>query len=39
VSCSPDGKRIVSWVQEPKIAGDLWVLALDGDKKAGTTGL
>jgi Tol biopolymer transport system component len=30
---SPDGKRIVFWVQDPKTAGDIWVLTLD-DKKA-----
>ncbi len=33
MSWSPDGKRIVFWVQDPKTAGDLWVLPLDGDKK------
>jgi Tol biopolymer transport system component len=32
-SWSPDGKRIVFWRQDPKTAGDLWVLPLDGDKK------
>jgi Tol biopolymer transport system component len=30
---SRDGKRIVFWVQDPKTAGDIWVLTLD-DKKA-----
>ena len=30
---SRDGKRIVFWVQDPKKAGDIWVLTLD-DKKA-----
>jgi Tol biopolymer transport system component len=36
MSWSPDGKRIVFWVQDPKNSGDLWVLTLDekGDKKA-----
>jgi eukaryotic-like serine/threonine-protein kinase len=33
MSWSPDGKRIVFWVQDPKTAGDIWVLTLD-DKKA-----
>jgi eukaryotic-like serine/threonine-protein kinase len=33
MSWSPDGKRLVFWVQDPKNAGDLWVLPLDGDKK------
>jgi Tol biopolymer transport system component len=32
-SWSPDGKRILFWVQDPKTAGDLWVLPLEGDKK------
>jgi Tol biopolymer transport system component len=32
-SWSPDGKRLVFWVQDPKSAGDIWVLTLD-DKKA-----
>ena len=33
MSWSPDGKRIVFWVQDPKTAGDVWVLTVD-DKKA-----
>jgi Tol biopolymer transport system component len=33
MSWSPDGKRLVYWVQDPKTAGDLWVLPMDGDKK------
>jgi dipeptidyl aminopeptidase/acylaminoacyl peptidase len=33
MSWSPDGKRIVFWVQDPKNGGDLWVLILE-DKKA-----
>jgi len=33
MSWSPDGKRIVFWVQDPKNKGDLWVLTLE-DKKA-----
>jgi Tol biopolymer transport system component/predicted Ser/Thr protein kinase len=33
-SWSPDSKRIVFWVQDPKTSGDLWVLPLEGDKKA-----
>ena len=33
MSWSPDGKRIVFWVQDPKTGGDLWVLTLE-DKKA-----
>jgi len=33
MSWSPDGKRIVFWVQDPKASGDLWVLTIDGDKK------
>jgi Tol biopolymer transport system component/tRNA A-37 threonylcarbamoyl transferase component Bud32 len=32
-SWSPDGKRLVFWVQDPKTAGDIWVLTVD-DKKA-----
>jgi Tol biopolymer transport system component len=32
MSWSPDGKRIVFWVQDPKTAGDIWVLTVD-DKK------
>src|SRR5262249_46436738 len=31
---APDGKRIVFWVQDPKTGGDLWMLSLDGEKKA-----
>jgi len=33
MSWSPDAKRIVFWVQDPKTTGDLWVLPLEGDKK------
>jgi Tol biopolymer transport system component len=33
MSWSPDGKRLVYWVQDPKTAGDLWVLPMEGDKK------
>src|SRR5215831_16906046 len=32
-SWSPDGKRLVFWVQDPKTAGDIWVLTVE-DKKA-----
>jgi len=32
-SWSPDGKRLVFWVQDIKTAGDIWVLTLE-DKKA-----
>jgi Tol biopolymer transport system component len=33
MSWSPDGKRLVYWVQNPKTLGDLWILPFDGDKK------
>jgi Tol biopolymer transport system component len=33
MSWSLDGKRIVFWVQDPKTAGDIWVLTVE-DKKA-----
>jgi Tol biopolymer transport system component len=33
MSWSPDGKRIVFWVEDPKTGSDLWVLTLE-DKKA-----
>jgi dipeptidyl aminopeptidase/acylaminoacyl peptidase len=33
MSWSPDGKRIVFWVEDPKTGSDLWVLTVD-DKKA-----
>ena len=28
------GKNIVFWMQDPKTAGDIWVLSLEGEKKA-----
>jgi eukaryotic-like serine/threonine-protein kinase len=34
MSWSPDGKRIVFWVHDPKTSGDIWVLTLDGERKA-----
>ena len=33
MSWSPDGKRLVFWVHDPKTLGDLWILPFDGDKK------
>src|SRR5215469_1597537 len=33
MSWSPDGKYIVFWAEDPKTAGDLWLLAVD-EKKA-----
>jgi eukaryotic-like serine/threonine-protein kinase len=30
MSWSPDGKRLVFWVQDPQTGGDLWMLELDG---------
>ena len=30
---SPDKKHLVYWVLDPKTAGDLWVLPMEGDKK------
>ena len=33
MSVSPDGKRLVYWVQDPKTLGDIWILPLEGDKK------
>ncbi len=33
MSWSPDGNRLVYWVQDPKTAGDIWILPFDGDKK------
>lgn len=32
-SWSPDERHLVYWVQDPKNAGDLWMLPMDGDKK------
>lgn len=34
MSWSPDGMHLVYWVQNSKTAGDLWVLAMDGEKKS-----
>ena len=34
MSWSPDGKRLVFWVHDPKTLGDIWILPMDGgDKK------
>jgi Tol biopolymer transport system component len=33
MSWSRDGKHLVFWVQDPKTAGDIWVLPMDGEKK------
>jgi serine/threonine protein kinase/Tol biopolymer transport system component len=33
VSWSPDGKRLVFWVHDPKTLGDIWILPMEGDKK------
>jgi len=33
MSWSPDGKRIVFWMQDPKNAGDIWMLPMEGDRK------
>ncbi len=30
MSWSPDGKRLVYWVHDPKGAGDIWILPMDG---------
>lgn len=30
MSWSPDGKRLVYWVLDPKGAGDIWILPMDG---------
>ena len=32
MSWSPDGKRLVFWVQDAKTAGDLWVLSVDREE-------
>jgi eukaryotic-like serine/threonine-protein kinase len=34
MSWSPDGKRLVFWVKDAKTGGDIWVLSLEGEKKA-----
>ena len=34
MSWSPDGKRLVYWVQDPKTAGDLWVLPMERRQEA-----
>jgi Tol biopolymer transport system component len=34
MSWSPDGKNIVFSVQDSQTTGDLWILSLDGEKKA-----
>ncbi|HEX5106914.1 MAG TPA: protein kinase [Vicinamibacterales bacterium] len=34
MSWSTDGKQVVFWVQDPKTAGDIWVLTVDGKKPA-----
>ncbi|HET9385673.1 MAG TPA: hypothetical protein VFO67_11035, partial [Gemmatimonadales bacterium] len=36
MSWSPDGKRLVFWVQDPKTAGDVWVLTLDDNPSTGS---
>lgn len=30
MSWSPDGKRLVYWVLDPKTAGDIWILPMEG---------
>ena len=30
MSWSPDGKRLVYWVHDPKTAGDIWILPMEG---------
>jgi Tol biopolymer transport system component len=33
MSWAPDNKRLVYWQQDPKTAGDIWILPLEGEKK------
>jgi len=33
MSWSPDGKRLVFWMHDPKTLGDVWILPMEGDKK------
>jgi len=34
MSWSPDGKRIAFWMQDSKSGGDIWVLTMEGERKA-----
>jgi len=34
MSWSPDGKRIAFWTQDSKSSGDIWVLTMEGERKA-----